>query len=112
MATDIELYEALKPKLGEEGARMVAERFGEGQEAATKADIGVLKSDIEALRSDFKSDFAAFRTEMKEFRAEIRTDLAEFKAATREWMLRYFIPLWIGVYGTMGALIVTSVIKS
>lgn len=101
MATDIELYEVLKPKLGEEGARMVAERFGESAAVATKANIGVLKSDIAVLRS-----------EMAEFRIEMRAEFAEFKAETRDWMLRYFVPLWIGVYGTLGGLIVSIVVKS
>jgi hypothetical protein len=82
VATDIELYEVLKPKLGEEGARLIAERLGD-QAVATKADI-----------------------------QELRTDFAEFKAEMRDWMLRYFIPLWIGVYGTLGALIVSIVLKS
>lgn len=38
---------------------------------------------------------------------DLRLEFAEFKADTRSWMLQYFAPLWIGVYGTLGALIVS-----
>jgi hypothetical protein len=60
---------------------MIAERLGD-QAVATKADI-----------------------------QELRTDFAEFKAEMRDWMPRYFVPLWIGVYGTLGALIVSIVVR-
>ncbi len=82
MPTHIELYEALKPTIGEEPARLIAEAVPAAQELATKADLQVL-----------------------------RTDLAEFKAEMRGSMLQFFVPLWIGVYATLGALIVSIVVK-
>lgn len=40
----------------------------------------------------------------KEF---FRSELAEFKAELRGWMLGFFVPLWIGVYLTLAAIVVS-----
>lgn len=79
MVTNIELYEALKSRLGEEGARLLAERFPRSEELVTKADL--------------------------------RAELAELKADMRGWMLAFFVPLWIGVYGTLAAVVALVVVR-
>lgn len=85
MDSNIELYEALKGYLGGEAARLIAEAVPPKAELATKTDIQL---EIEKLRTDF----------------------AEFKADMRRWMLAFFVPLWVGVYGTLAAVVVALVL--
>lgn len=40
-----------------------------------------------------------------------KADLAELKADMRGWMLAFFVPLWIGVYGTLGAVVISILVK-
>jgi hypothetical protein len=42
---------------------------------------------------------------------ELREDLLVFKAEVRHWMLAFFVPLWIGVYGTLGAIVVSLILR-
>jgi len=104
MTTHIELYEALKPHVGDEGARLISEVVPAAENLATRTDL-------QDLRAEMRTEFGGMRSEMREFRAEMKAEFAEFKAETRDWMLRYFVPLWIGVYGTLGAVVVALVIK-
>ena len=46
MATHVELYEALKPHLGDQAARMIAEVVPPAANLATKEDIQALRADI------------------------------------------------------------------
>ncbi len=76
--TQLEFYEALKPHVGEEGARLIAE---------------IMPTD-ELLT-------------VTVFEAKLDTALAEFRAEMRGWMLAFFVPLWIGVYLTLGAIVIS-----
>lgn len=73
--SQVELYDALKGHVGEEGARLIAESLPVGDEIVT---TGIL-----------------------------RAEFAEFKAEMRGWMLGFFVPLWIGVYLTLAAIIIS-----
>ena len=46
MATHVELYEALKPHVGIEAARMIADVVPPASNLATKEDIQALRADI------------------------------------------------------------------
>lgn len=53
--TNVELYEALKPSIGEEAARMIAEVVPPTRDLATKRDVDALgaatKRDVDAARA-------------------------------------------------------------
>jgi hypothetical protein len=49
MTTGLELYEALKPTVGEDAARMIAEALPLSDRVATKADLDALESRIIAI---------------------------------------------------------------
>jgi hypothetical protein len=53
-------------------AQALAESLGEVSDLATKADIAVLKSDINELRAELKADMAELRAEI---RGELNTHL-------------------------------------
>jgi hypothetical protein len=107
MGTNIELYEKLKPHVGDEGAKMIAEVVPAAERLATKDDV-----------SDVRLEIAALRTDMYEFKGEIRTDMAdlkgemsELKADLRGFMLKLFVPMWVALYGTLGAVVVAIVLR-
>jgi hypothetical protein len=79
--SQIEFFEALKHHFGEEGAKLLAEVYPPS----------------ELVTKDF------FKAEMAEFRAE----MADLKAEMRGWMLAFFVPLWIGVYLSLAAIVVS-----
>ena len=72
--TQLEFYEALKPYVGEEGARLIAEVFPPSELVT---------------------------------REYLDAKLGEFKSEMRGWMLAFFVPLWIGVYLTLGAIVIS-----
>ncbi len=46
MVTGLELYEALKPTVGEEAAKMIAGRLALTEQVATKADLHAMEARI------------------------------------------------------------------
>lgn len=73
------LYEALKPKIGAEGARMIAEVVPETAELATKADIVALEQRIDRLEARFL-----------------------------RWTLAFFLPLWLAVLAALVAVVLRT----
>ena len=78
MATKIELYERLREHIPTEAARLIAEEMTTETHLAAKIDAlaAATKADIESLRAGM------FRS-----------------------MLFFFLPLWIGVYATLVAIL-------
>ncbi|WP_040334136.1 hypothetical protein [Candidatus Magnetobacterium casense] len=121
MSKTIELYNLLKDKIGEEATSVLINAFDEGTEkakteAATKADLQVLKADtkadVQVLRTELKTDIQALRTEMQALRTELqvfKTDiegkleakLAELKADILKWTFLF----WTGQLVAMAALL-------
>lgn len=94
MATSVELYEALKDKLGQRGARMLADTVPIAADVATRADIERLELTVDRKLESLRADFERARAE------------------TGRLLLLFFLPLWLGVYGTLAALIVTVVSRA
>jgi hypothetical protein len=76
MATNVQLYEALKPHVGQEAAGMIAEIVPPARDLATKQDILELRGEMHAL-----------------------------EARLAHKLLSYFIPLWV-MMGSMALAIV------
>lgn len=77
---NFELYEALKPTVGTEAARMLVESLPEPDELAKKVDLDRLENKIDSLES---------------------------KILNR--LLTLFVPTWLGIYGVLVALVVALV---
>ncbi len=77
--TQLEFYEALKPHVGEEGARLIAEIFPQ-TEYVTREHFDVT--------------------------------IARLESKMRGWMLAFFVPLWIGVYLSLAAIVISIFTKS
>jgi len=86
MATEVELYEASKPTVGEEAARMVAEALPLN-DLATKMDVVLLRSDLERLES------------------RIDGKLSALEARIYQRMLTFNITLFLGLAGMIVAIV-------
>ncbi len=80
MTTNVELYEALKPHVGQEAAGMIAEVVPATGDLVTKSYLDVRI-------------------------AEVNQRIAEVEARFSQRLLAYFIPLWV-MMGSMSLAIV------
>ena len=92
--SNVELYEALKDTVGEKAARLMAEVIPAADDLARRSDIAELRLAIARLETEVTGAIGGLRTEIKE----------ESKQTMR-WMLTFFVPLWIGTWGTMVAVL-------
>lgn len=83
--TNVELYEALKGSIPERAARMIAEAFHPAQELVTKSDLVQARSELQI--------------QITQLQGEVRS------LPTMRWMLGMFVPVWMGVWGTVIAVI-------
>jgi predicted Holliday junction resolvase-like endonuclease len=85
MPTVLELYEKLKPKLGEEEARSLLEFIASSveQRAATKAD---LQQAVSSLREELHLAVASLREEMRQGDASLREEMQRAHTSLREEM--------------------------
>ncbi|MBF0536888.1 MAG: hypothetical protein HQL03_01400 [Nitrospirae bacterium] len=113
MSKTIELYNVLKDKIGEKATRVLIDTFDDvaekaKSEAATKADLQVLKTEMQALKTELRTEMQALRTELKtemqvikaELEAKFEAKLAEVKADILKWTFLF----WVGQLAAMAAL--------
>lgn len=83
MTTNVELYEALKPHVGQEAAGMIAEVVPPARDLATKLDIADVRQEI----------------------SDVRREISDLRADIGHKFMTYFIPLWV-LMGSMSLAIV------
>ena len=130
MAKTLELYNALKDKLGEEGTRVIIEAFDETTERghinlATKEDIGKVKEDIGKVKEDIgkvkedigkvkedivkvkedigkvKEDIVKLDAKIDKVELSLRAEIEKSKSETLRWMFIF----WASQIGIIIALI-------
>ena len=116
--TNVALYEALKPRIGEEAARMIAEVYPAARDLATKADIAALDTKIDARFAEVHIKFAEVGARFAEVgarfadvgakNAETRGEIHVQANRTIRWMLAFFIPVWAGTWGTVVAIVLKA----
>ena len=89
--TNVELYEALRGQLGEEAARLIANVVPVAEDLATKSEL--------------REEVAGLRAEMHEGFAMVRTEIERSSKETMRWMLTFFVPLWLGTWGSLLAVV-------
>jgi hypothetical protein len=78
--SNVELYEALRGSIPETAARVIAEAFVPTRDLATRQDLAALES---SLRGEIKAA----------------------STSTMRWMLTFFVPVWVGTWATVIAII-------
>jgi hypothetical protein len=82
---------------------------------ALKADVVVLKTDVTQLKTDvaalkldvgqLKIDVGELSTQLQVGLAEVRSQIHQSQAASTKNMLWFFVPLWLGVWANVFALV-------
>ena len=104
MPTVLELYEKLKPKLGEEEARSLLE-FIEStveQRAVTKAD---LQQTAASLREEMRQLEGALREEIRQIDASLREEIQQVRADLIKWSFAFWVGNVAVLSGIMFALL-------
>ncbi len=124
MATNVELYEALKPTVGEEAAKMIAEVVPPTRDLATREDVGFVRSELGVVRSELSREIDLVRSELSREIDSVRHELAlgfanvevgfakvdaRFSAVdsrmhaentrTIKWVVGVFITVWAATWG-------------
>ena len=106
MPTILELYEKLKPKLGEEEAKALIE-FVEAsveQKAATKEDLQ--KTEL-ALRGDLQKAELTLREEIRRVDQALREEIHKLDQkieATKSDLIKWSFGVWIGNVAVMSGI--------
>ncbi|WP_353686706.1 hypothetical protein [Thermodesulfovibrio sp. 3462-1] len=116
--TEIEIYDALRNKIGEESAKTLLEFIDlrVEKEFERKKDLLATKQDIVELRSATKQDIAELRNATKqdiaELRAEVKQDIAELKAElevkiekVKTTLIKWMFIFWAGQVGVLVAIL-------
>jgi hypothetical protein len=104
MPTVLELYEKLKPRLGEEEARSLLE-FIEStveQRAVTKAD---LQQTAASLREEMRQLEGALREQIRQVDASLREEIQKVRADLIKWSFAFWVGNVVVLSGIMFALL-------
>lgn len=94
--TEIELYESLKDKIGENSAKILLEFIDlrVEREFERKKDILAIKQDIAELRNVIKQDIAELKSELEVKMEKIKTEL-----------IRWMFMFWAGQIAVLVAIL-------
>jgi len=111
--SEIELFQILKERIGEEEAKSLTQyveakiekQFDLKKDVlATKQDLSEMKSDLKADINSLKIEIANGRNELKleiaDLRTELKTDIANSRSDIIKWMFIF----WIGQLAAMIAI--------
>ena len=112
--TEIEIYEALKEKIGESSAKILIEfidlrvekEFERKKDIlATKQDIAELRSankqDIEELKTTTNQEIARLEVKIERLKSELETKIEKTKTELIKWMFIF----WAGQIGVLLAIL-------
>lgn len=57
------------------------------------------------------SEQLATKTDLDALGARLEQKITQVQADLMRWMLTFFVPLWIGVYGTMAAVVIALILE-
>ena len=99
MPTVLELYEKLKPKLGEAEARALLEfvETSVQEKAATKDDLDRTAS---SLRDDLHQAASSLRDEIHQTEAALRKEIQEVKVDLLKWSFAF----WVGAVAVLSGI--------
>jgi uncharacterized FlaG/YvyC family protein len=115
LTIDIQLYEALRQKLGNAEAEafvgLVEAKIRSKEDRdlkmlTTKADLSLLKEDVKELegmvkdvKNELKQDLAEVRFEVQQSLASLISKISETKSENNRWMFGFFIVFILALLG-------------
>lgn len=105
--TEIEIYDALRNKIGEESAKTLLEFIDlrVEKEFERKKDLLATKQDIAELRSATKQDIAELRAEVKQDIAELKAELEVKIEKVKTTLIKWMFIFWAGQVGVLVAIL-------
>lgn len=108
MSTEIEFYQRLSEHIPEEAARLIAERM---TDRPLEAKVDAFESKFDAFESKVDAQFDAVTSTLAAMNAKMDTfatklEVERLRSSFFRWSLTFFVPLWIGTYGTLVAIVV------
>jgi gas vesicle protein len=121
MPTVLELYEKLKPKLGEEEARALLEfvETSVDRKAASKEDLwrteSALKEDLQrtgsALKEDLQRSESALKEDLQRTESSLREEIHRVESSLREEiqnvkvdLIKWSFAFWVGAIAVLSGL--------
>jgi hypothetical protein len=101
----VELYEALKGPVGEKAARMIADIVPPAADVARRQDVFEAASELRQQIFDARSEFRQVIAGVQQQIADARAEAHALNTRTIQWILGVTIPLWIGTWGMMAAIL-------
>ena len=107
MSAEIEFYQRLSEHIPEEAARLIAERMADRQ----------LEVKVDALAARVDSKFAALVAKVDALTGKVdaivehgatRVEVERLRSSFFRWNLAFFVPLWVGTYATLVAIVLRS----
>ncbi len=83
MIKELKVYDAIKPRLGEEEAKMLLELIETKVDTEATGELVTkahLTAELSEFKSEVKAELAGFKAELSEFKAEVKTELSGFRA--------------------------------
>jgi len=102
LTTKIEFYDRLREHIPEPAARLIAEEMRLDAELATKADLALA---VAATKADLALAVAATKADLTIAVAHTDASIERLRSSLFRWTLTFFVPLWIGVYATLIAIL-------
>jgi hypothetical protein len=88
MTTKFEFFERLREHIPEPAARLIAEEMPMESGLSAKLDAFATKQDVLLTA------------------AHLEQSIERLRSSLFRWQLMFFVPLWIGVYGTLVAILI------
>ena len=108
-STHVELYEALKGTVGEDAAKMIAEIIPPAQNVATRLDVAEVRLEVAGMDGRLQAQIAEMdgrlQAQIAEMDGHLQAQIKESSQQTLRWMLGFFIPVWLGSWGTVVAVV-------
>ena len=111
MPSVLELYEKLKPKLGEEEARSLLEYVTSTveQRAATKADLernaGELREEIRRVEGELREEIRRVEGELREEIRRVEGKLREEMHSMRADLIKWSFVFWAGAVAALSGIL-------
>ena len=101
----VELYEALKPTVGEKAAQLMADVIPPAKDLVTKHDLAESTAELKSVIAEVNLHVTMLEGEFGKLEARVGSRIDASAKETMRWMLTFFIPVWAGTWGAVLAIL-------
>jgi hypothetical protein len=99
--TGLQLFQLLKPRIGESEAEAVVNYVDNSRRDLTEdlRKIFATKEDLALLRADLNGEISSVRTELASVRGNLEVKISDVKSDVMRWMFAFFITTLLAILG-------------